>query len=91
MFNQIKNKIMAYFTADIDIEVNEFLDECSRKDIENVIEYLIKHKHISGNQLNTKLSPPEQIFESALNKIHGNWNRLTAEEEQVIYDLASKF
>jgi hypothetical protein len=77
--------------VDIDVDVFEFLSECDGHDIDKVIRYLVKHKHIPQVELDTDKSAPEQLFEQALTKIHGKWNVLTAEEEQVIYNIAKRF
>jgi len=77
-------------SVDIDIDAFEYLRECSKDDIDDVIAYLVKKKHIPS-QSDKDISIPEQLFEEALNKIHGKWNRLTAEEEQMIYRISNKF
>jgi len=76
--------------VDIDVDVFEFLSECDGYDIDKVISYLVKHKHIP-NPPTENASGPEQLFEQALAKIHGKWNVLTAEEEQAIYNIAKRF
>lgn len=80
-----------YVDVDVDINVGEYLDECDSTEINEIINYLVKEKLITKQPPIGDVSVPEEMFEEALNKIHGKWNRLTAEEEQMIYRISNKF
>lgn len=86
---------MPYFNydGDIDIDVDEFLSACDRSKIEEIIDSLVEDGHIKPSQIiyDSRMSAPEQLFEDALVKLHGKWNSLTKEEEQIIMLLANKF
>jgi hypothetical protein len=81
---------------DFDVNVDDFLDECSESDIRDIIDYLIdndyissEHKHSFKNDSN--ICAAESMFEDEISKLHNNWNRLTAEEEQTILNITKRF
>lgn len=81
-----------YTNEKIDIRVEEFLDECNFKEIKEVINYLKKDKLIPEIICDEdKLSVPEIEYEDGLNKLHGKWNRLSKEDEELIKSIANKF
>lgn len=86
---------MPYFEYDgsVDVDVDDFLSSCDSSDIEEIIDALVEDGHIKPSQIihEPDMSAPEQLFEEALDKLHGKWNRLTKEEEQIIMLLANKF
>jgi hypothetical protein len=84
------------FSTDEFISVEEFLDACGSNEIENLIQALIDNGHLSNSV--TKISnakefnsPSESIYEDALDKLHGKWNMLSQEEEQLILNIANRF
>jgi len=86
---------MPYFDydGDINIDVDDFLSACDSSDIKEIIDALVEDGYIKANQLIDKstMSAPEQIFEESINKLHGNWNRLTKEEEAILTTITNKF
>jgi len=79
---------------DVDLEVNDFLDECNSSEIEEIIDYLIETGHINKSAVNdyyTDQSVTEIEFEDALKKLQGNWNRLSSDDEQTILKIANQF
>jgi len=85
-----------FYPDDFDIDVFEFLDECSKSDIRDIIDYLIdndyissKHKHSFKNDNN--ICATESMFEDEISKLHNNWNRLTKEEEELILSITKRF
>lgn len=77
----------------IEIEVEEFIDACSLKDINEIIDYLVESEYINKSQINTydRIGIPEQELEDALNKLHGKYVSLTPEEETIIKKIANRF
>lgn len=71
-----------YGGLELEIEVEDFLTECSSKDIDRLRKILIAGK---------KLSPSEVLFEEYLSILHGKWNMLSKEEEETIINIAKKF
>ena len=86
-----------FYEGYTDVLVHEFLSNCDSSDITDIIDTLITDGHIKSNQRLSKtsgsngLSAPEQIFEEALDKLHGKWNMLSKEEEEMIMALAKRF
>jgi hypothetical protein len=79
---------------DVDLEVNDFLDECNSSEIEEIIDYLIETGHINKSAVNdyyTDQSVTEIEFEDALKKLQGNWNRLSSDDEATILKIANQF
>jgi len=86
-----------FYEGYTDVLVHEFLSNCDSSDITDIIDTLITDGHIKSNQRLSKasgsngLSAPEQIFEEALDKLHGKWNMLSKDEEEMIMALAKRF
>lgn len=88
---------MAYFdyTGDTDISADQFLRACDAAEIEDLIQLLKTEGYLpdfskSIYDLNN-LCISEMEYEDSLNRLHGKWNRLTAEEEQTIIKISKKF
>ena len=60
-------------------QIEEFLKICKNEE-------LLKEYNLVNNG-----SVGETIFEVTLNKLHGKWNRLTNEEEDIIMKIANRF
>lgn len=87
---------MPYFNYDgsVDIDVDDFLSACNRFEIEEIIDALEDDGYIKSSQRavnNPKVSASEQIFEEALNKLHGKWNQLSKSEEEIILTITKRF
>ncbi len=89
---------MPEFTTEIDIDPSEFVDSCSRKERERLIEILIEDGFIQPDQEtktnNKGVRKPnvnDQIFWSSLDKLSKCRDLLTLEEEEYINKLAKKF
>ncbi len=82
-----------FYVDEIDIDVDEFISACSPKEKEELINALIEDGHINRAKLDSKprVSAAEEIFEEHLDALHGNWNRLSADEETIIINIAQKF
>lgn len=80
--------------TNVDIDPEEYINSCSSNEIDEIIEILIEDGHINKNSRNGVYdmhSVPELEFQDAIQKLNGKWNMLTAEEEQVIVQIASRF
>ena len=83
-----------YSDADVDVEVQEFVDSCSKSEIKELIEYLVEEGHINQSAVPSSKSAPsatDDVFEEHLNCLHGRRHMLTNEEEETIIKIASKF
>ena len=88
---------MPEFTTEIDIDPGEYIDSCTPRERQKLIEYLIEDGHIQPDQstLNGgKVRKPnindERFFES-LEKVSKCTDLLSLEEETFINNLAEKF
>ena len=75
--------------AEISISVDEFLENCNDREIKEAIEW-INDSHTINKYSGISGSISEEIFESALNKMHRNSFRLTREDEETIIKIANK-
>jgi len=79
--------------ADIDIDVDDYLNCCTNYEIQEVIEWLIENEeipNINSKQENVS-GVDEQEFQDALIKLRTKWNMLSNEDTSFIVKLASKF
>lgn len=83
---------MATFSSDdIDIDPSEYIESCSKREIEELIQELKSEGYIPNN---TPFEGDEfhfTTFEEALENLKGNGHLLTTEEEQTIIKLSEKF
>jgi hypothetical protein len=86
---------MPYFNYDGDIEVSidDFLSACDDSDINDIVDALVEDGYIKPSQIihEPSMSAPEQLFEEALDKLHGKWNQLSKSEEEILMTLAKRF
>jgi endo-1,4-beta-mannosidase len=79
----------------IDINVDEFLDNCSEKDIEDVIIWLKDNDYIEDNNASIPGNSDDNImditYKNALNKLYNKRVNLSLEEEEFLINLANKF
>lgn len=78
--------------AEIDVDVEEFMDACSPKEIEEVIEYLVEYGHINPKNLEpSKISINEMEFRDNLNYLSEKYHSLSFEEEELIRKISKRF
>ena len=76
---------------DMDIDVDDFLDECSASEIKEVIKWLVESGYIEDPEISKKArGSSSQIFDEAVRKLLGNSHRFTCEEEELIINLAKR-
>jgi hypothetical protein len=78
--------------VDIEVDVEEFYNDCSDKEKEELAEYLIEDGFIPGhsNQVGED-NPMDVTYKEALNKLYSRRIHLSLEEEQFIINLANRF
>lgn len=78
---------------DLDIDPEDYIFSCRPSEIKQLIDILIKHKHLPTLAVQTtpyQYGIAEMEFESALSSLHGKWNNLTSEDEQLIISMSKK-
>lgn len=83
---------MAYIWTDVevDIDVEDFLESCSRKEKEQLIRKL-KEGDLWENTVSENLSILEQEWNDALTKLAKSRLQLSTEEEDLIKKIANKY
>jgi hypothetical protein len=78
----------------IDVDIDDFLSSCRKRDIEAVIEFLIEEGYINKKHTldpSALIGAAESDYENNLSKLHNKWNLLTTEEEEAIKQIANRF
>lgn len=78
--------------AEIDVDVQEFLEACHSREIEEVIQFLEENDYISSKKnLQGKYSVNELELHENLDALYEKYGSLTKEEEQIIATIAKRF
>ena len=86
---------MPYITQqvhiDIDIDVEDFVNDCNSKEIKELIKYLREKGHLDGEMLTDNMSILDKEWAEVISKI-GVLGRLqlTNEEEETIRKIANR-
>jgi hypothetical protein len=80
-----------FYAEDLDIDVDEFLDACNDREINQVIEWLREEEHISKYSTAETESINDSIFNDAVIKIQNHRISLSREEEEFILNIAKRF
>ena len=81
-----------FYANDIDIDVDEFLDECTTDEIDEVIDWLRETGYllsIKGTTTGAQ-SFQDENFNDAVSKLIGNRYKLSVEDEQTIMAIANR-
>lgn len=78
---------------DVDVEVNDFLEDCDNSEIEEIVNWLQNNGYLRETSVDksTEVCATEAEFMNALDKLYTKWNMLSKEEEQTILNLAKRF
>ena len=89
---------MPEFTAEVDIDPSEFIDSCSKRERQRLVEILIEDGDIQPDQdtknSNTGVRKPninDLTFWDSLDKLAKCRDLLSIEEENFINNLATKY
>jgi len=81
-----------FYAEDIDIDPSDFVDACSRQEIQELIDVLIEDGYINRSAVDSREDNVMDItYKEALDKLQDKRIYLTLEEEQFIINLANKF
>lgn len=79
--------VSTYVDIDEEVSVEDFLSQCSDRDIEEVVEWLQDYGHLPG----APETLPEREFDSAIQVLQESRLRLTQQEEETIIAMARKY
>jgi SOS response regulatory protein OraA/RecX len=82
-----------YEETDFDIGVDDFLEECSNFEIEEVIDYLEEMgylKNYKRSEGGTPVGILEEEFQERIKKLSESRHRLTLEEEEIIKKISDR-
>ena len=88
---------MPYFSEYTEVEVDikitpeEFVDQCSEKEIEELIDELRACGYLEEDETPLSTHPIADEFYQNINKIKHNRLALTAEEDEMLRKIASRF
>jgi len=81
--------------AEVDINVEEFVDQCSGREIEKLIRYLVEEgslsKTLTTYTQTQNLSLNDTLWYETIEKIRSNRLTLTDEEIDIIENIAKRF
>lgn len=82
-----------YGDDDIRIDTDEFLSECNKDEINDVMSWLSYNHYIreSDTKINQETRLPETLFREYLDAIRDNYHTLTNEDEKIITEIGKKF
>jgi hypothetical protein len=80
-----------YIDTDIDVDVDDFLEECNDHEIEEVIGWLEDNGHLSEYYADErKKNLMDLEWDKAIDKLHSNRIQLTPSEEEFIKTIANR-
>jgi hypothetical protein len=99
----IKNvKVSGWQQVDVDIDVDEFLEECSSWDIDCVIDWLKDEKHINDTDIELEEIIEDKITDGDLSILESEWYEyvfklsklrlmISNEDEEIIKNIINKY
>jgi len=79
--------------VDVDIDVEDFVDECSQKEMENLIKYLVDQKYLINTAIVTEnqLTYDEEQFYILLEKLTNSYFTMSVKDRNVLENIAKKY
>lgn len=82
-----------FHTDDIDVEVDDFMEECSKSEIEEVIQWLKDCDYVTDNDIiNVNTSPLDNEYMSMISKLNDPLSgvRLSNEDLEILKQITDK-
>ena len=76
---------------DVDVNVQDFLEDCSDYEIEEAIDWLKDKNYLKNTDIDRQVCATELEYKKALDKIYTKWNVLTKEETDFVLNIAKRF
>ena len=80
--------------VDIDIDVDDFLNECDSRDIKDLIESLVEDGHLPKSVLNSpndKLGKLESDFTNKIDSLKNKYYSISQEDEEILNQIFKKY
>jgi hypothetical protein len=95
-------KVSGWQQVDVDIDVDEFLEECSLSDIDCVIDWLKDEKHINDTDIELEEIIENKITDGGLSILESEWYEyvfklsklrlmISNEDEEIIKNIINKY
>ena len=95
-------KVSGWQQVDVDIDVDEFLEECSLSDIDCVIDWLKGEKHINDTDIELEEIIENKITDGGLSILESEWYEyvfklsklrlmISNEDEEIIKNIINKY
>jgi hypothetical protein len=76
----------------VDVDIADILDECSEKELEAVVEYLVDNEVIKANRVLPKyISKSEEEFNNNVEKLSELYLAISIEDSAVINKILKKY
>jgi len=85
---------MPDFTSYVEVEPYEFVSECSKNEIKELIDELIDAGHLPQTVRNTtevRRGNLEEEFLEKMNKLSESYYRISQEDDKILQDLFKKY
>ena len=84
---------MPEFETYVDVDVDDFVLSCTKRDIKELLEFLVQQGHISSRAIPSHESQGvlESFFMEKMDKLREKYYRLSQEDEQILEDLFKKY
>ena len=83
-----------YEETEFNISTDDFLEECDKDEIENIIDYLEEMGYLKNfkrsNDVSSSIGFLEDEFQEKIQKISESRHRLTLEEEEMIKKISDR-
>lgn len=80
--------------TDIDVDVDEFYNECTKKNIEELIELLKEDGHIKNHDIQSDDSQPSLSgieFNEMISKLNNIYLQLSLDDLETLKNIANKY
>lgn len=85
---------MPEFDTYVDVDADEFVSACGKRDIQELIEALVERGHISPSAVedaDKNIGVLESFFIEKMDKLKEKYYRLSQEDEKTLEDLFKKY
>jgi hypothetical protein len=87
---------MSYINVEVEVDVDDFISSCDRRDIKYLIESLIEEGHLDESVIykNKSKYPPtpgEELHRDNCTKIYNNYYQMSNEDVDLIESIAKKY